>query len=226
MQTWLHFVGRSYYTPRQFIAEAQKHSVTRRVALRTLQAMQFGDRVLLATHKNGHAEVFGMFWITNITGLSPEALDTIARSFRIKQIGPGGLLVQRRCGAYIEGPTYTADALLGEIAKVLKEVENPGKLMIGGMFMPASRFRLKDISFQMGFRRINYDKLLNALTDANRKDRQNPLLKGQFYVLDKTDNPSAESGYVQTVYGYHRAPGKRKRAARSVRKTEQQLTIQ
>lgn len=107
-----------------------------RASLITLQAMHFGDRVLLATYKNGHAEVFGLFYITSISGLSPEGKDAIARSFRIEQVGAGGLLVRRQCGLYIEGPTYTVDALLSEIAKTLKEVKNPGKLMVGGMFTP------------------------------------------------------------------------------------------
>lgn len=93
-----------------------------------------------------------------------------------------------------------------EIAKTLKEVENPGSLMVGGVFIPMPRFRLRDVSFQMGFRRIDYDKIVDALADAAREGKTNPLIRGQFYVLRKDPQSDAEPGTIQTVTAYHKAP--------------------
>lgn len=170
--------------------------------------MQFGSRVLLATYKNGHAEVFGCFYIAKVSSLSQEAYAALAKKFRTEQVESGGFLVRRRCGTYIAGTTYTVDALLEEIAKTLKEVENAGSLMVGGVFIPMPKFRLRDVPFQMGFRRINYDKIVDALANAARDGKTNPLLKGQFYVLskDKDTQQDVESGTIQTVTAYRKAP--------------------
>ncbi|MGE5593147.1 MAG: hypothetical protein ACM3X3_05640 [Betaproteobacteria bacterium] len=192
METWLFFIeGGLCFC--DFEIHQWGYPVTHRVSLITLQAMHFGDRVLLAAYKNGHAEVFGCFYIARLSGLTQEAYAAIAKKFRTEQAEAGGFLVRRRCGTYIAGTTRTVEALLEEVVKTLKEVENPGKLMVAGMFIPGPKFRLRDVAFQTGFRRINYDKVMDALTDATRAGKTNPLLKGQFYVLSKDTQPSATS---------------------------------
>lgn len=210
MTTWLHFVGRQYYQPRTFIAEAKKYGVTRRVALKVLKKMHYGDEVYLATYNN-HAEIFGLFCIQTISGLSKEAVAKIHEKYQCTQVSGGGRVVQRGCGSYIEGPTYNVDASLREIAETLESVENPGLLMVGGKFYPHPRVRLRDIPFMQGFRQFDNEKFTTALEEwkevfGHLPTKKIPLLKGLFYVNKDSQEEEEEQwwGRVQEVQDYHR----------------------
>ncbi len=209
METWLHVAGRS--CPRHIAGPPYRCEITRRVSLRALQGMEFGDRVLLATREGDCAEVFGMFYITKLSGLSPEALDLLSRSFEVKQVSSGCLVLRRRHGTCVEVPSFPISALLGETARLLEEeVGDPGKLVVGGMFVPIRRFYLKNAPLRMGFRRIDFGRLENALAHARRVGVKNPVLRGQFCVSKKSPiNAPDKLGklrLIQTVRDYHKAP--------------------
>lgn len=214
--TWLHFIGRQYYKPQEFISEAKRLGITRRVSLQTLKQMSFGDKVYLATYKT-HTEIFGYFIIKKISGLSPEASLSIQAKFKTTCVSPGGGIVNRGCGSYVEGPTYVVDASIQEICSVLENIENPGLLMVGGEFRPHERVRLKDVPFMQGFRKFNEEKFRIALDEWKTLfPKRKPLLKGLFYVFDKETGQKV-GGEVQEVQDY-----KRKKQLKS-QKTEAEM---
>lgn len=203
--TWLHFIGKSYYSMKEFISEAKKLGVSRRISRINARAMNFGDRVLLATWnpRTKHAQVFGCFRVERLSGLSSEALDTLKRKFKVTKVSDGGRRIARKCGSYIEGATYTVECSLRDILDAINNVKDTGKLLITGQYEDHVRFRLRDISHQLGYRKVNYDKLMAAVQRANRV---NPLIPGQFYVLDKptTEGGKNNSGLIGTVENYRK----------------------
>lgn len=206
MTTWLHFVGREYYSESSFIREAKAHGVTRRVSSIQLGCLAFGDRVLLAMKSGKSSVIFGCFFIERLSGLSPEAVELIRREFPCRLLDKGGRVVHRGCGSYIQGQTMAISASLEEIAKRLKSLEEPGNPMVGGRFFEHQKVRLKDITFFRGFRRFNYEKFKEALEEwKSRHQDRTPVIRGQFYVSGPSGGEEAAEGEVQEVRGYTKA---------------------
>jgi len=183
MNTWLHFIGRQYYTEASFAKEGRTYGVTRRVSSLQLGCLAFGDRVLLAMADGKSSVVFGYFVVEKLSGLSPEAMGAIAEEFPCRLVDRGGRAIRRGCGSYISGPSIAINAPLKEVADKLKGVQDPGKLMVGGTFFEHERVRLKDIAFFRGFRRFDYERFRKALAEwtPNGKFKM-PTVAGQFYL--------------------------------------------
>lgn len=202
---WLHFVGRSYYSMKEFITEAKKLGVSRRISRIAARGMNFGDRILLATWdpRKKHAQVFGSFTVERLSGLSAEALNTLKRRCGAVKVSDGGNRVVRRCGSYIEGATYSVSCSLQDIMNAISDVKDVGKLLVSGTYREHVRFRLRDIPHQLGFRKLDYDKLM---AEVQRANRTNPLVRGQFYVFNANahDTEGGDNGLVSTVKHYRK----------------------
>lgn len=212
-RTWLHFVGQTYYPdPDDFAYEARKHGVSRRVSMRQLQKMEWGDRVLLAMKDGASALVFGSFEIGRLTGLSEETVEAAGRGRQMQQISSGPRQVVRGCGSYVIGATYAVQGRLSEIAAEVDGYEPlvaDDRAMIAGDFREHPRVRLGDVPHRMGFRMFDYETfLLRATAEAERHARQGiaqlPKVSGQFYAdPDEIDEPT-EQGEIQEVLVYRR----------------------
>lgn len=209
MKTWLHFVGRQYYSRAKFIREAKRYGVTRRVSLQQLKKMAFGDRVLLAMLEGKSPVVFGSFVIEKISGLSPVASVAIREKFQGEQVSAGGGLVIRGCGTYIEGRCFVVSATLQDIVGVLEELKDQevdvGLPMVGGRFEHQAPIRLKDVPFRQGFREFDYARFISEL---DRADKLRAVVRGQFYVDGEQgetgDYEGGYGGYVEEVRNYQR----------------------
>lgn len=210
MKTWLHFVGRQYYSKAKFVKEAKQYGVTRRVSLQQLKKMAYGDMVLLAMMDGKSPVVFGSFVIEKISGLSPAASAAVREKFKYEVVSEGGGLVVRGCGMYIEGAKYVIKAALRDVVDVLEELKGQGEdiglPMVGGRFEPHKLVRLKDIPFRQGFREIDYDKMLSDIGFfLSTEGKKVPVtLRGQYYVTNEDIESSEQEGLVEEVKDYKR----------------------
>lgn len=211
--TWLHFIGKQYYSRAKFIKEAKQYGITRRVSLRDLKKMSYGDTVLLVILEGKSPVIFGSFVIEKISGLSPEASTAVRETFKCELISAGGGVVSRGCGTYFEGPCYAVSASIKEIVGVLEEQITQGidigLPMIGGTFKPHPLIRLKNVPFRMGFREFDYDRLLSAISGKATSDKRVVTVRGQFYIRSKdvdNEKPAVEGleGLIEEVKDYKR----------------------
>jgi len=219
MQTWIDFIGATYYSKQGFIDEAKQYGVTRRVPLMQLGKMRFGDRVLVAIPEGKTPVVFGYFLIERLSGLSTSAVKALVKSFTTRLMSQGGRVVHRGCGSYIEGATLAIDATIDEIVAVLKKVADPGKLMIGGRFEDHEEIRLKSVkpgSETRTVRLFNYDGFLVAAHEAKQvqKSAGAVAVRGYFYAKAEDSDegfvgPLAEiEAEVQEVLDYEKLDDK------------------
>jgi hypothetical protein len=208
-------IGRAYYpTKNKFIKEAKQYGITRRISLRQLKKMAYGDMVLLAMMDGKSPVIFGSFVIEKISGLSPAASLVIRERFSCELVREGGIPVQRGCGEYIEGACYRVKATLREIVDVLEELKEQevdiGLPMVGGRFEPHKLLRLKDIPFRQGFREIDYGKMLKdtGFFLSTERKKAPVTLRGQYYVTGNDDNDNNETelaeGLLEEVRDYKR----------------------
>lgn len=194
---WLHFIGRSYYTPEKFIAEAQRVGVNRRIALRLLGAFNWGDRVFLAfgdfrtkRRKNptNKSIVIGYFEVESIGGLTPDAAQLIADIYsgEIHYYG-SARRVERECGEYYSiGYIIVPDVpSLKEIVELLARwhiTELPG-LGIQGRFVPINPPVEIDLGFRFGYTKID-EKKVPELAPYLKKEYQTATT-GTGEIFDK-----------------------------------------
>jgi len=208
MTTWLHYIGRSYYTERGFVREAREYGVTRRVSLKTLKRMQWGDRVILAIRDGATSIVFGQFTITKLSGLSSEAIEAIERAGIVTATLASdqsncGKTIKRGCGCYTIGFVIAVEADLEKLAAALDECDDPGKPMIGGPFSERERVRLKKIKHSMGFRPFDLEAFEAAVAESREALARPPTVSGFFYSkVGEVTAPNA--GLAETVVGYER----------------------
>ena len=81
---YLHFIGKQYYKRHQFISEARRYGVNRRIAPNVFRKMRMGDRVFLAQGDQRGSQIFGYFVFTRIKDkthkldrLTPRELQTL-----------------------------------------------------------------------------------------------------------------------------------------------------
>lgn len=200
----LHWVGRTLYSPRKFEQEAVKYGITRRIALKVLQSMSWGDRVYLIglkdkKRKQGH--VFGYFHLHRIVGISEGVTDRLLAEGRAHITDLGGKVVHRKCGSYVEGPTYSVRAEISEITAIQQETGEKTPLMVGGTFIKVDPpVRMVDIPFQQGFRRFDGEEFERQRAEG--KD----VLSGMFYTdfLPQVDEPAPSEGEATVLVDYQR----------------------
>ncbi len=190
MKTWLHFIGKSYYSRASFEAEAREHGITRRVSLRTAKRMEFGDSVLLAMRDGKSALLFGQFAITRLTGLTVEAMKHVATDFPLEMIHPGGGIVSRGCGDIGLGPafSFTSHVEMEDLVEKLEEQKaqggEVGAIMVGGAWQDFPLVRLKSVPHQKGFRLFDQASLADDVVAwmLEHPDKALPQIRGHFYA--------------------------------------------
>lgn len=206
----LHCVGRAYYTRRRFKVEAERYGVSRRISLKDLKAMEWGDTVLLAIQEGKSLVIFGEFTVDRLSGLSPEANRAIAANWPVEKVSDGGAVVRRGCGSYVEGATYTftEPVSLREIALFLEQLKKDGVdiglPMISGPFYSRRSVRLLDVPFRQGFRAFNYDCFMAAVEAAKANGAKYLAVHGQFYVGKEARTETPATGCLQEVHNYRR----------------------
>lgn len=172
MTRWLHYVG-GYYSREKFVAEAQKLGVSRRIPANTAGAMEFGDIVGCLEWRGGEPEAFAEFRVTRISAPSEvagAAVGDLLQSGRVTY-QEGGEVVERECGEYIEGGSYTLapDLTMQEMVARIKAVcEAAGVqpfLLLGGplvkVYDPPFRVEPKP-PFTRGFMRARNEAIWEA----------------------------------------------------------------
>ena len=178
--SWLHFIGKKYYSQNAFLKEAMALGVSRVVALSVLKVMNWGDRVLLAQHDGKSSIAFAYFRITRIQG---EDLDEIIFTDEVKKALKKESYVLRGCGSYeitVQAEIDSTKLSLPDIANRLETLKGKKTIMIGGSIQPLPRpIRLKDIKFQRGFRKFDFDQFYESYQEALKERKI--YLKGQFW---------------------------------------------
>lgn len=169
---WIHFIGKSYYTPKSFIEEAQSHGVNRRVSLRILSGFSWGDRIFLAfgdfktSRRKAELKkslVIGYFDVQGLGGITPKAAQDLREKFggRLISRGGGGVPVSRRCGGYsVVGTLRLLEKVsLRDVAHFLHEGEDslPGLSLRGG-FVPINPPVEISLTFRFGYTKIDSEK--------------------------------------------------------------------
>jgi len=72
--TYLHFIGKEYYSISKFIKEAKLFGVSRRVNLLMLKKFEFGDKIYLFQWDKTSSILFGYFIFEKILGLDTEII--------------------------------------------------------------------------------------------------------------------------------------------------------
>lgn len=205
MNTWLHFVGKSYYTPAKFEREAQKYGVSRRVSVQDLRKMTWGDKVYLAI-KDGNqiAKVFGFFIIERLAGLDAETMQGVTTRYGAEPIDMGGELVARECGQYITGASFRTEASIEDICRELPAEKLP--LMVVGQYKSFGPARILKMPHRQGFR--PFDEMMFKLRvkmwdPASDRRRKIPTVTGQFYKWPEPPG-EGEAGTVTVVETYTR----------------------
>jgi len=214
-RAWLHCIGKRYYPTREsFLDEADEYGITRRVSLRTLAKMNWGDTIICA-HKDGKTLVtFRQFAIGMVSGLSRAALTYVLSNVPegatvVLDDRSRGELVNRGCGSFAIEDTFEIDLAswlpLSELAQLLQAASDGG-VDVGMPMVGASDHdpldcgpqlvRLKDVPHRMGFRQFNLDEFVGAANKAGTTNGRLPAVHGQFYVWDDDDVVSGWDGAV------------------------------
>jgi len=177
---WLHHIGKVYWTPAKFRAECKKYGVSRRIALRTLEDMAFGDNVLLAMWDGKKSIIFGQFTVDTVYFQKPETLQLISSDLVERVIQHR--FVNRGCGTYV---VVSETDVSVPLKAVVEAAEATGdQLMVGGDFEDVPRTILKKVPHRLGFRPFDWDQAELDAATAKKNAKGEPILYGQYY-LDK-----------------------------------------
>jgi len=189
-QTWIHFIGKSYYTINAFIKEAERIGISRAIAPAVLRKMNIGDIVMLAQRDGASTKVFGYFITKNITGLTPDTIRSMKEYSIVKRISTlVPMKIQRGCGEYEITASYeiTDTTLAMEFIHTLSD-DKIGRVMIGGEFYNLSGlgipsdYVLTNIPFRKGYRLFNLVDFTNEFSMAYKPNTKHVKLRGQFYA--------------------------------------------
>lgn len=217
MSDWLHWIGKQYYTTNSFIKEAEKYGASRRISLQQLKQISWGDTVYCAMLDGKTGVVFGYFKVNKISGLDAETSAKVREEHQCNLVDNGKYVVNRGCGEYEAGPSYSIDTDIEEITREVEYIEygeaQKSKPMVGGKFTEMEPIRLLDIPFRQGFRAINGKSLRYEAEQNGNK------VKGQFYLEAATKlwykhNRIQQSGELQEIKEYIKNPNKRKKRQR------------
>ena len=182
----LHWVGAEFYSIPEFVSEARKWGVNRRVKPQTLKGMNFGDRIYLVSREKGLKSpvIFGYFYLETVRGVR---LDEETRERMEEETGKRievsqsdlSLLVKRGCGYAVTGGLYcTTDASIQELVDY-GETEDP-EVQGGLVLFPRPYPALRNLKPFRGFRPFDGEAFRGDLARSRRSGR--PILRELYYV--------------------------------------------
>lgn len=214
MASWMHFIGKGYYTIPKFIKEAKEYGITRRVGMIGAGAakMSWGDKVI-CLQKEGKSPSYSViceFTITRFVGVSEQAKELLAEKYSMTQRDDESETVERECGSYEIGGTYEIEAPLSEIAKELQKAKQDGmdvgKVMIGcwpdDITWETKPYpKIGGFDQKQGFRAYNRQKYRDDIA-MRRLQGKRLKVKGTYYTIAEVGDTT--DGIVQQVKDYTR----------------------
>lgn len=126
VSTWMHFIGGYYSDEKKFIAEAEKHGISRRVPAQVIRGMEFGDGLIFLRYADKKVYAFAEGVITGVI-LDGEISKEVGQEL-IDQgkatYDDGGGMVHRECGSYFIVGTYRTSATLKECMDMAQKVHS------------------------------------------------------------------------------------------------------
>ncbi len=182
----LHWLGCEYYTIPEFVSEARKWGVSRRIKPQTLKQMEWGERIYLASREKGLKApvIFGYFHLERVRGIR---LDEETRALLEEETGKRievshsdlSLLVKRGCGYAVTGGLYCmTEASIHELTEYA-ETEDP-EVQGGLVLFPRPYPALKNLKPFRGFRPFDGEGFRRDLADSGKAGR--PILRDLYYV--------------------------------------------
>jgi len=208
--TWLHFIGNKYYSIPKFIKEAKRIGAARRVSLKVLKKMNFGDKVVVAQWDGYKTIVFGYFIIRTVGGITHDISAEVRERYGGICISPGGEVVTRGCGTYVSGACYATNAEINEICEVIEEVAGENAKLPLTVEGPLTPFPTSEIPYKFvyllkvphrqGFRKFNWEEFVEDVRNWKKSKRYKyPALTKQYYADQDEEGEAVEGAIRETV---------------------------
>lgn len=124
--TWMHYIGKQYTIPK-FLKEAKRYGVSRRIPAQIAKGMNFKDIVVLLRWEGlGKVSAFAEMMITGLT-FDHEIAEQVGKKLQengqatYAEAGGGGVSINRECGSFSIGGTWTVTASIPEIMALAEE---------------------------------------------------------------------------------------------------------
>lgn len=210
---WLHWNSKKTDTI-EFLTEARSLGIQVPISLSALSLMSWNDEVycIHKKQKESSGSVFCKFPLTNISGLTEDAMAAVVEQLRVKEVKAAGGFIERLSGEYMELATWTVNATMQDIHAVLKSVKN--EFVIGSLtagcnpdefsVLEVPWARLAQIAHAPGFRQFDGRRFTaDAAAYRNTSTYQSTFqvrLEGGYEAAPGVTG--AESGNVQAVNHY------------------------
>jgi len=209
---FIHFVGNSYYSKKDFVKEANKYGITRKIPFQSFKSMNLGDRVFLTQGGKNGSKVFGYFTIDKITLENKDLIKKMCDNdllYMDESFG-GHVNVDRGCGSYcVTGAYIMADP--GRVMSYLKllEKDEVGNVMIGGQFHALDTVGINkeeiatNIPFKMGIRPFDFAGFKKATVSQIQANKKRIRTVGMFYAKVNELGKNAD-GAILEISDYHK----------------------
>lgn len=168
---WLHWIGNAHYSVANFIKEARKMGVSRRVPMKILRNMEWGDRIYLVSRVPGLRSpvVFGYFEVDRLVGIKIEDMPDELKNKVENVDDPNSdfmFVEERGCGYVIIGGYYVTALGVEELAEYADE----DTMVKGGLkIFPKPWVTLFKMPPFRGFREFNADAFHKDIDEGQRK---------------------------------------------------------
>lgn len=170
-----HYIGSKLYNLRSFIKEAKKKGCNRAISMLALKGLMWDKPILLAFHDkiSNSAIVFG-YMSVNSVGLraSIEFKKKLGDILSVTSFSLGGDIVNRECGSYTTGRSYSVSdslaVLCEKIQKVSREVDESFSVFVSGYFTEIKHITLYPCKWFRGVAFIDIEEnIINQVIDNN-----------------------------------------------------------
>jgi len=170
-KNWLHWMGNTHYSVANFIKEARKIGVSRRVPLKILRNMEWGDRIYLVSRVPGLTSpvVFGYFEVDRLVGIQIDEMPEELRKKveNVEDPDSDFMFVEKRgCGFVVIGAFYATSLGVEELA----EYADKDTMVKGGLkIYPKPWVTLFKMPPFRGYREFNADEFHKDINEGQKK---------------------------------------------------------
>lgn len=212
---FLHFVGKGLYSREDFVVECERHGANRAFPSFILKKMKFGDKILLAQYtadrntetklalKQGKAEVFGYYAIHGLNldaWQNEEFRNRLVSQLHVVATNTGGGTINRKCGSYTIGVSYTIKDELKDVIEKIEQLEKEMgikvKIFVAGSF---HHFPLKEI-YPVKFSRTGFYIELDRKLETEIKDKFVGFIgdyeQRKYFLKSERESPAQSAGLV------------------------------